>query len=241
MTAGIALVFAGVTLKDIPFVPALSSTNPEYLQSILLSLYIACWAAGTTIDTKAQSSVYLIDPSGGRVRFGSVVSVVALSLVSLAVLLTRKNELYFSLALAAFTSIDILAWLYLRLRFLPPIIKATREKYRTGPNYDYFGEILLDIVTAQIIGNWKWWRQLALSAIVLLMIIVAASPHAKNTISSLVDVNVPGILPGTTEPLLPDVFATCFYCCIRVLAFCLSPQNGGIDKCSQCTRDKFFH
>jgi len=124
--------------------------------------------------------------------------------------LTRKNELYFSLALAAFTSIDILAWLYLRLRFLPPIIKATREKYRTGPNYDYFGEILLDIVTAQIIGNWKWWRQLALSAIVLLMIIVAVSPHAKNTISSLVDVNVPGILRGTTEPLLPDVLLLVF-------------------------------
>ena len=96
------------------------------------------------------------------------------------------------------------------LRFLPPIIKATREKYRTGPNYDYFGEILLDIVTAQIIGNWKWWRQLALSAIVLLMIIVAVSPHAKDTISSLVDGNVPGILPGTTKPLLSDVFLLVF-------------------------------
>jgi hypothetical protein len=98
VTAGIALVFAGITLKDIPFVPALSSTNPDYLQSILLSLYIACWAAGTTIDTKVQNSVYLIDPSGGRVRYGAVIAVVALSLVSLAVLLTRKNELYFSVS-----------------------------------------------------------------------------------------------------------------------------------------------
>jgi hypothetical protein len=210
VTAGIALVFAGITLKDIPFVPALSSTNPDYLQSILLSLYIACWAAGTTIDTKVQNSVYLIDPSGGRVRYGAVIAVVALSLVSLAVLLTRKNELYFSLALAAFTSVDILTWLYLRLRFLPPIIKATREKYRTGPNYDYLGEILLDIVTAQIIGNWKWWRQLALSTIVLLMILVAVSPHAKDAISSLVDGNVPGILPGTTKPLLSDFFLLVF-------------------------------
>ena len=180
------------------------------MQSILLSVYIACWAAGTTIDTRLQNSVYLIDPSGGEVRPASVVAVVVLGLVSLAVLLTRTNELLFSLALAAFTSVDILAWLYLRFRFLPPIITATRDRYRTGPNYDYYGDILLDIVTAQVIGNWKWWRQVFLSAIVLLMIIIALSPRAKDTISSWVDGKVPGMLPGSTKPLLSDVLLFVF-------------------------------
>ena len=30
VTASIAVVFAGITLKDIPFVPAIASANPEY-------------------------------------------------------------------------------------------------------------------------------------------------------------------------------------------------------------------
>lgn len=132
----ITVVFAGVTLKDTPFAPAVSGANPEYLQSILLSVYIACWAAGTTIDTRVQSSVYLVDPSGGKVQPASVAAVILLGLVSLAVLVTRTNELLFSLTLAAFTTIDVLGLLYLHYRFFPPIINATRKRNRTGSNYD---------------------------------------------------------------------------------------------------------
>lgn len=37
VTASIAVVFAGLTLKDIPFA-AVSNANPEYFQAILLSV-----------------------------------------------------------------------------------------------------------------------------------------------------------------------------------------------------------
>jgi hypothetical protein len=144
-----------------------------------------------------------------------------LGLVSLAVLVTRTNELLFSLALAAFTTIDILAWLYLRFRFLPPIIRATRDNYLTGPNYDYYGDVLLDIVTKQIIGNWKWWRQLFLSAIVFLMIVVALSPRAKDAISSWVDDKVPGVPPGSTKSLLPDILLLVFIAISELWHFAL--------------------
>jgi hypothetical protein len=221
VTATIALVFAGITLKDIPFVPAISGANPEYLQSMLLSVYIACWAAGTTMDTKIQTSVYLVDPAGGAVQPASLVAVVVLGLVSVAVLLTRTNELLFSVALTAFTTIDVIAWLYLRYRFLPPIIRATRGKYRTGPNYDHYGVALLEIVTEQIIGNWKWWRQAFLSVIVLLMIIVAVSPSAKDMISSWADGKVPGVPLGSTRPLLPNILLFIFVAVSELWHFAL--------------------
>ncbi len=78
VTAAIALAFAGFTLKDIPF-GAISNANPEYFQAIVLSIYVWCWAIGTTFDTNVQASAYLVDPYGGRIRWGSLVAVVSLS------------------------------------------------------------------------------------------------------------------------------------------------------------------
>ena len=155
-TAAIALAFAGFTLKDIPF-SAISNANPQYFQAILLSIYIWFWAIGTTFDTNIQSSVYLVDPFGGRIRWGSLVAVFSLAAISLVLMLVRFNEFYFSLALFVFTAFDITTWLYLRLSFLPPIIEATRARYKA--DHDEYGLLQLETVVFLVIGNWKWWRQ----------------------------------------------------------------------------------
>src|SRR5439155_10965771 len=107
----------------------LSNANPDHLQAIILTLYIWCWAAGTTIDTKFQSAVFMVDPQGGRVRTGSLLAVAGLAAISIGLLLVRSNELWFGSLLAVFTVVDVLTWLYLRFSFLPPIIEATQKKY----------------------------------------------------------------------------------------------------------------
>lgn len=53
VTAVIALGFVGLALKDIP-ITALSNANPEIIQVAILSVYISCWAYGTSIDTKIR-------------------------------------------------------------------------------------------------------------------------------------------------------------------------------------------
>jgi hypothetical protein len=181
VTAAIAVAFAGFTLKDIPFA-AISNANPEYFQAIVLSIYVWCWAVGSTFDTNIQSSAYLVDPYGGRIRWGSLVAVVSLAIISIVLMLVRFNELYFSLALLVFTSLDVATWLYLRLSFLPPIIEASRKKYKA--ERDYYGQIRLEMVVAQIIGDWKWWRQGTLFAIVVVMVLVALSPRLRDFLSS---------------------------------------------------------
>lgn len=79
--------------------------------------------------------------------------------------------------------------------------------------------MLLDIVTEQVTGNWRWWRKVFLSAIVLLMIIVALSPGAKDVISSLVDDKVPGIPPSSIKRLLPDILLFAFIAASEVWHF----------------------
>jgi hypothetical protein len=128
VTAVIAFAFVGLAVKDIP-ITVLSNANPEIIQTAILSVYISCWAYGTTIDTKVQGAIYADDPKGGRVRVGSIVAVAVLAAISVIVLLVRSNELHFALALAAFTTIDVLTWLYLRYRLLPPIINASQRKF----------------------------------------------------------------------------------------------------------------
>jgi hypothetical protein len=219
VTGLIALVFAGITLKDIPIDTAISNTNPAYFQAVLLTIYIWCWAIGTAIDTNAQSSVYLVDPAGGRVRMGAIAAIASLAAISLVLLLVRSNELYFALAMAAFTTIDILGWLYLRYRFLPPIIQATQKKCASVR--DYYGVILLNKVVAQVAGNWKWWRQLALSAIVLVMVLVALSPHLKDLFSVEIQNAVSAFTPGSVKPLLQDFLLLLFILVSEVWHFAL--------------------
>ncbi|MGY3509710.1 hypothetical protein ACVIQY_002685 [Bradyrhizobium sp. USDA 3051] len=76
-----ALGFMGLALKDIP-ITALSNANPEIIQVAILSVYISCWAYGTSIDTKIQGGIYADDPQGGRVRTGSIAAVAFLAVVS---------------------------------------------------------------------------------------------------------------------------------------------------------------
>jgi hypothetical protein len=216
VTAAIALAFAGFTLKDIPF-SAISNANPQYFQAILLSIYVWCWALGTTFDTNIQSSVYLVDPFGGRIRWGSLVAVLSLAAISLVLVLVRFNELYFSLALLVFTSLDIATWLYLRQSFLPPIIEASRVKYKA--DHDEYGLLQLETVVSLIIGNWKWWRQGVLFGIVALMVLLAISGRSRDFISGEAQVILPAVPSDAIRPLLQDFILLLFLFVSEVWAF----------------------
>src|SRR5882757_8290667 len=207
VTAIIALAFVGLAVKDIP-IGVLSNANPDYIQIAILSVYISCWAYGTSIDTKVQSAIYADDPEGGRVRVGAIAAVVVLATISVIVLLVRKDELHFALALAAFTTIDVLGWLYLRYWLLPPIIEASRRKYENEE--DYYGQLILKKVTSQVIGNWKWHRQIVLTAIVLMMVALALYAQLHDSISGYVNRLVPSLPAGTIKALLPDTLLLAF-------------------------------
>jgi hypothetical protein len=207
VTGLIALAFVGLAIKDIP-ISVISDANPDYIQIAILSVYISCWAYGTSIDTKVQTAIYADDPEGGRVRAGAIAAVALLAAISVIVLLVRKNELHFALALAAFTTIDVLGWLYLRYWLLPPIIKASQKQYKSDD--DYYGQLILDKVRSQVIGNWKWHRQIVLTAIVLAMVALAYYPQLHDVISNNVNELVPGLPAGTIKALLPDALLLAF-------------------------------
>jgi hypothetical protein len=207
VTGVIALAFVGLAVKDIP-ISALSNANPDYIQIAILSVYISCWAYGTSIDTKVQSAIYADDPEGGRVRVGAIVAVAVLAAISVILLLVRTNELHFALALTAFTTIDVVGWLYLRYWLLPPIIEESQKKYESED--DHYGKLILKKVTSQVIGNWKWHRQVVLTAIVLAMVALAYYPQLHDIISSYVIRPVPSLPAGTVKALLPDALLLAF-------------------------------
>jgi hypothetical protein len=221
-TATIALVFAGVTMKDIPF-SAISNTNPEYFQAIVLSVYIWCWAFGATFDTSIQSSAYAVDPSGGGLRWGSVAAVLCLTAMSVLLVIVRANPLYFALALLGFICIDVATWLYLRHSFLPPIINASRERYRAVQ--DNYGLIQLDIVVAQITGNWKWWRHAALFAIVVIMVIAAAFPVLDEWLANKLHRMLPAVAAEAIRPLLQDFLLLLFLLISEIWLFLVRFQT----------------
>jgi hypothetical protein len=207
VTAIIALAFVGLAVKDIP-ISVLSNANPDYIQIAILSVYISCWAYGTSIDTRVQSGIYADDPEGGRVRAGAIAAVALLAAVSVILLLVRSNELYFALALAAFTTIDVLGWLYLRYFLLPPIIDVSRKKYES--DNDYYGQLILAKVTSQVIGNWKWQRQIPLSIIVAAMVALALYPQVQDVVADDLNKLITSLPAGTIKALLPDALLLAF-------------------------------
>jgi hypothetical protein len=212
VTGLIALVFVGVSIKDIPFGQAITNADPQHLQDLLLSVYMLCWALGTKQDASVQKSVYVHDPHGGRVRVGSLLAVVVIAAIAVTLLLVRRNDLYFAIALSVFTAVDIATWLYLRYRFLPPIIDATRDKYKHGR--DYFGLVKLKYVEQLITGNWKWYREAFLVAIVLLMILNAAFLSVSSALASLAQKLLAGLSfavdGGKLASLAPDMLLLLF-------------------------------
>ena len=207
VTTLIAVVFAGISLKEFPYGTVLSQANPAYFQALILTVYISCWAIGTSIDTSNQNSIYLIDPKGGHVRTGWFVAVGGIAVISVVLLYVRDNEWHLALALAVFSTIDVLAWLYLRYSFLPPIIEATARNYQDWP--DYFGLARLQIIVAQILGNWKWYRQIFLTAIIVLMLVTAFDPSLADAISQWAEVRLP-VPKGSIRPLFQDFLLLCF-------------------------------
>ena len=123
-------------------------------------------------------------------------------------MLVRFNEFYFSLALFVFTAFDITTWLYLRLSFLPPIIEATRARYKA--DHDEYGLLQLETVVFLVIGNWKWWRQGTLFSIVALMVLMAISGRSRDFVSSEAHVLLPAVPFDAIRSLLPDFILLMF-------------------------------
>jgi hypothetical protein len=218
VTTLIAGVFAGISLKEIPYGTVLSQTNPAYFQAVILSIYISCWAIGTSIDTSTQNSIYLVDPKGGHVRTGWFLAVGGLALFSVVLLQVRDNERHFALALAVFSAVDISTWLYLRYSFLPPIIEATANKYQREP--DYYGLVRLQIIVAQVLGNWKWYRQVFLTATIVLMLVTAFNPPLEDATSQWTERHLP-VPAGSIRPLFQDFLLLCFLLISEVWHFAL--------------------
>lgn len=225
----ITFAFVKISLKDVPLGEALSNANPQHVQSVLLSIYVTCWGVGCTLDTIFQSWVYLVDPLGGRVRLSSIIPVAAIGIIAVIVLLVRDNELWFSEAFLGFTTVDIGAWLYLRYFFLPPIIEATYKNLKNPPP-DYYGQVLLRAVTSQIIGNWKWIRQIFLYVFVLLMLLVALSPSSRDVASKAAAALATAltgsdIAPTAMDPLIQVLLLAAFIFISEVWHFALRART----------------
>lgn len=212
VTGLIAIVFVGVSIKDIPFDEAITYANPNYLQDIILSVYILCWAFGTKLDTSNQKAVYQADPKEGEIRKGSVAAVLALAAVSITLLLVRRYDLWFAIVLFVFTSVDVGTWLYLRHKFLPEIIAETKKQYKYGR--DFFGLYRLQAVELQVLGGWKWRRQVFLYLITTFMVLSAAVPAVKQGaalgIQKLLSISPYPVDANAIALLMPDLLLLLF-------------------------------
>lgn len=85
----------------------------------------------------------------------------------------------------------------------PDACSAIAQQVDLAP--ETLGRLTLKKVASQVIGDWKWYRQVLLTAIVLTMVALAHDPYLHDIISGHLNGLVPSLPAGTIRALLPDV------------------------------------
>jgi hypothetical protein len=132
----------------------------------VLAIYFLLWVLGTRADAETQALVYLHVDNKGKLPV-SAIGVIAALLIFATILLYSRNFEEFTLALAAFFIVNVLAWRYLVRFVVRPIISASRAIYAGEP--DAVGSEKLTIVETLICGRWQLWRYFA-GALVIAML-----------------------------------------------------------------------
>jgi hypothetical protein len=176
ITTGLALSFTVLQLKYISIGDLIVPSASDLIWRVALIAYFWCWRFGCIFDTDIQELAYISLPGHGKWSLRSYGVVALLVIVAVLLCWTQGQVALFSLTLTAFFFVDHIGWRHL-VRELDPEARNSAREFRRNRNY--FALERLNIVRAQIQGNWKWWRMLAGSIVVVLIDLFAFSSSVR--------------------------------------------------------------
>ncbi len=197
----LAAIFTWLQVKDFPFIPLLESAPPEALRRFVIAIYYFSWVFGSSFDVRIQQSVYVRDPSRGRLKTTGVVAVLVLAVTFAMLLSVSGNLREFVGMLNAFVLADLLTWQFLFIARTTPIIRASEAVY--VQDKQFFDLERLRIVESYMVGNWHWYRFIVLGVILAIMDIVAFIDPIPIIVGNLIDSTLPSLTRGLSASLIP--------------------------------------
>jgi hypothetical protein len=197
----LAGIFTWLQLKDFPFIPLLESAPPEALLKFVIATYYFSWVFGTSFDVKLQQSVYVSDPSRGRLTWAGAVALVVLAVIAAILLWVSDSTKEFAAVLNVFVLADLLTWRYHLIPRTSPIIRASKNIY--VQDKEYFDVERLRIVENYMVGKWHWHRFIVLGGVLLMINLLCFVDPVRKFIGASSELMVPALKIGLAESLLP--------------------------------------
>jgi hypothetical protein len=198
----LALFFTWVKLSGTSMLPVLASTEPEVLAKVILVFYYLCWVFGTGFDVGNQQAVYVSDPKEGRIALDTFGVLVALAIVTAALLWASDDIKVFAAMLVVFFIANILLWRYLLTR-VRPIIEASAKIYREHKNYPDLER--LHVVENYLAGDWQKQRFLAMCLLLAAANVICFVEPAQQALAAVVRLILPASLVPAIARLLPHL------------------------------------
>jgi hypothetical protein len=189
----IGVIFAYLQLKDVQANTLLTSSTADIIWRAALVIYYWAWVVGVTFDTNIQELAYVSFPGNGRWPFQAMGVVAIFVVIAYILLQSHGNIAHFSLALTAFLIVDHATWLYIR-RFLRDTIDQSRTRYTRQKQF-YELEIL-NTVEGQVFGEWKLWRLLTGTIIVLTADVFSFNQAFRDASANVVQIICPWLSSG---------------------------------------------
>jgi hypothetical protein len=213
ITTALALAFTAVELKEISLADAIVPSASDSIWRFALVAYFWCWRFGCVFDTDIQELAYASLPGKGEWSLRSYGIVGLLIVVAFLLFWTQGNIVFFSLAITALFIIDFVGWRHI-VRELDPEAKRSASEFENRS--DYFALERLNVVRAQIQGDWKWWRLIAGSGIILMINLFAFSSTFRELVTQPVLSLRPGIPPQDAETFSYSLLVLAFVVIMEV-------------------------
>ncbi len=186
----LALAFAWLKFKGIPFTPVVETFTATVLLHSALGIYYFSWMFGLINDTHEQELVYTQPLKNVAIHcliFG------LLFFLAFGGLCYVKTEYSFSLVLGIFLVGNVLSWQYYVKIFLKATTKATRADFTS--NRDYISlEYLRTIYDDYLCGVWQWKRFATGGIIISLIAILAIYPGPPRSVIEIIQPVQPNTL-----------------------------------------------
>jgi hypothetical protein len=162
--------FSWLKVSGTEIIATIGSIPARVIHQLTLVIYFTSWVAGCNKDLELQEVSYVRAPR--TANFGVGVSVM-LGLFFAAMCAARSMQQFLAF-LAVFLALDVIGWIYMTKRLLPPVYTQSKAVFKAHNNK--VGLVRLEFTWRYVAGKWKRARYWAMATLLVALTVFVLSP-----------------------------------------------------------------
>lgn len=201
--AGILVLFFGyLEIQNAPLDKITQAFDDSSFTKLGLYIFFAGWALGATDDTRIQTTVYALDPNGGKLGSREFVGIGLFLIMFASLFLVHEHLIWFQVALLVFLLTNMWTYSVIIMSRAEPMIRKSAEHYLVKRDYCRYMKLYCAI--EYLTGGWQRRRFLTLLALALVQLLVAIFLSFGQIPQAVAGVPVGGTTVGAMAGYVPS-------------------------------------